>query len=330
MPDSIPSAGLAAAAILGGFAGLVWSADRFVAGAAAIARSFGVAPLVIGLTIVSFGTSAPEVMVSLSAAIKDAGQLAVGNAIGSNIANIALVLGVTLLVSAIPVQKHLLRHELPVLLLVTAAAGIFLHDHALARWEAALFLLALVPVVFFLVKSKRAELTPGEVAEETEEIPEISRVAAPLWFIAGLVILIISADILVWGAKTTATHFGVSQLIIGLTVIAIGTSLPELAASVMSALKGHHDIAVGNIVGSNIFNLMAVMAIPGVMQPLLLDDKVFARDYLAMLGVTMLLALAVAAKLHSAKEVEQVRLGKLIGVVLLTLYMAYMALLGLT
>lgn len=330
MPDLIPSTLLAFAAILVGFAGLVWSADRFVAGAAAIAKSFGVTPLVIGLTIVSFGTSAPEVMVSVNAAIRDAGQLAVGNAIGSNIANIALVLGVTLLVSAIPLQRHLLRQELPVLLLVTAVAGAFLFDRAMARWESILFLASLVPVIFYLVKSKQAELTPGEIAEELDEVPDMPRGAALLWFVIGLVILIVSADILVWGAKTTAESFGVSQLVIGLTVIAVGTSLPELAASVMSALKGHHDIAVGNIIGSNIFNLMAVMAIPGVMRPLPLDDAVFARDYLAMLGVTLLLALAIAAKLLFTKPTAGAHLGRVMGVVLLTLYVGYMALLGLT
>lgn len=330
MPDSIPPSALAFAAIVVGFAGLVWSADRFVAGAAAIAKAFGVTPLVIGLTIVSFGTSAPEVMVSLNAAVQDAGQLAVGNAIGSNIANIALVLGVTLLVSAIPLQKHLLRHELPVVLLVTVVAGVFLFDRVLARWESILFLVALVPVIFYLVKSKKAELTPWEIAEELDEVPDMPRLAALLWFAAGLVILIASADILVWGAKTTAESFGVSQLVIGLTVIAIGTSLPELAASVMSALKGHHDIAVGNIIGSNIFNLMAVMAIPGVMRSLPLDDAVFSRDYIAMFGVTLLLALVIAAKLLGARPPARADMGRVTGAVLLTLYLGYMALLGLT
>lgn len=330
MPDSFPPIAVAFAAILAGFAGLVWSADRFVAGAAAIAKSFGVTPLVIGLTIVSFGTSAPEVMVSINASIRNAGQLAVGNAIGSNIANIALVLGVTLLVSAVPLRKHIIRHELPVLLLVTAVAGALLFDRSLARWESTLFLAALTPVVFYLVKSKRAELTSAEIAEELDDVPGMPRRRALLWFAVGLVILILSADILVWGAKTTAESFGVSQLVIGLTVIAVGTSLPELAASVMSALKGHHDIAVGNIIGSNIFNLMAVMAIPGVIRPLPLDDAIFYRDYLAMLGVTLLLALTIAAKLLFTKSAAGPHMGRVIGAILLILYVGYMALLGLT
>lgn len=330
MPDSFPPIAVAFAAILAGFAGLVWSADRFVAGAATIAKSFGVTPLVIGLTIVSFGTSAPEVMVSINASIRNAGQLAVGNAIGSNIANIALVLGVTLLVSAVPLRKHIIRHELPVLLLVTAVAGALLFDRSLARWESTLFLAALTPVVFYLVKSKRAELTSAEIAEELDDVPGMPRRRALLWFAVGLVILILSADILVWGAKTTAESFGVSQLVIGLTVIAVGTSLPELAASVMSALKGHHDIAVGNIIGSNIFNLMAVMAIPGVIRPLPLDDAIFYRDYLAMLGVTLLLALTIAAKLLFTKSAAGPHMGRVIGAILLILYVGYMALLGLT
>jgi len=317
-----------------GFISLVWSADRFVAGAAAIARSFGVAPLVIGLTIVSFGTSAPEVMVSISAAVQGAGDLAVGNAIGSNIANIGLVLATTTLVASIPVQKHILKHELPILLLITLAAGLFLSDASLNRIEGGILLLSLVPAIWYLVRIKQQKLSPNEIAEEQETIREMPRKLAIFWFIVGLIVLMISSEILVWGAKSAAQMAGVSPLVIGLTVIAIGTSLPELAASMMSAIKGHHDIALGNIVGSNMFNLMAVMAIPGVTTGITMEKSVFIRDYPVMLGLTLMLTLLIVNALWSAKRQPPdqqnpsiAKLGKLSGSILLVTYIGYYVLL---
>lgn len=325
MLDSIPPMALAAIAILFGFGGLVWSADRFVAGSAAIAKSFGVAPLVIGLTIVSFGTSAPEVMVSISASLKHAGELAIGNALGSNIANMGLVLGVTLLIASIPVQKHIFHHELPVLLFVTLVSGALLYGGYLADWEGWLLLILLPVVMLYLVKAKQKELSPEEIAQEQEEIPDMTRPQAFVWFLIGLVALMVSSEVLVWGATTTAVHFGVSPLIIGLTVIAVGTSLPELAASVMSALKGHHDIALGNIVGSNIFNLLAVMAVPGIISPPNMDPAVFNRDYITMLGITLILTAAVATVLLRKDKKGQSQLGKGTGILLLVSYIAYYA-----
>lgn len=325
MLDTIPPIALAAIAILIGFGGLVWSADRFVAGSAAIAKSFGVAPLVIGLTIVSFGTSAPEVMVSISASLKDAGDLAIGNALGSNIANIGLVLGATLLIAAIPVQKHIFRHELPVLLLVTVISGALLYGGVLSPWEGWL-LLALLPVLMlYLVRAKQKELSPAEIDLEQEDIPEMPRPRAILWFAIGLVALMLSSEVLVWGAKTTAEYFSVSPLIIGLTVIAVGTSLPELAASVMSALKGHHDIALGNIIGSNIFNLLAVMAVPGIISPPIMEAAVFNRDYMTMLGITLIITAAIAIVLLRKNTKGTSQLGKGTGFILLACYVAYYA-----
>lgn len=320
MLDFIPTIYLAFIAILIGIAGLVWSADRFVAGAASIAKVFGVAPMIIGLTIVSFGTSAPEVMVSVIAAFSGAGDLAVGNAIGSNIANIALVLGATTLIAYIPVQAHLLRDELPILLLVTLAAGYMLWDALLSVAEGWILLGLLVPSIWYLVHIKQKSFSKEEVSEE-EELPELSRNAAILWFIVGLALLVISSKILVWGAETAALHFNVSPLIIGLTIIAIGTSLPELAASVLSAIRGHHDIALGNIIGSNLFNLLAVMSIPGIVGSQQMDALVFSRDYMTMLGVTLLLALALVAVLFISKTK---RIGKVSGVLLLISYFVYM------
>ncbi len=321
MTDFIPLIALAAIAILVGFVGLVWSADRFVAGSAALANSFGISALIIGLTIVSFGTSAPEIMVSLNASFIQAGDLAIGNAIGSNIANIALVLAITLLISNIPVQKHLLQHEFPILLFVTLLSGVFLFDGQLTPIEGWILLILLPCVLIFLIKIKKRSITPKELEQETEDIPEMSRKHAIIWFVIGLIALMISSKILVWGAETTAVYFNVSPLIIGLTVIAIGTSLPELAASVASALKGHHDIALGNIIGSNIFNLLAVMSLPGIIFPPTMGPEVFNRDFITMLAVTLIVGGAVFFALKSKNTPP--KLGKATGLILLASYISY-------
>ena len=325
MLDTLPTIVFAYVAILVGFVGLIWSADKFVLGSASIARNFGLSPLLVGLTIVSFGTSAPEVIVSISASQKGAGDLAIGNAIGSNIANIGLVLAATMLVAKIPVQKHILFDELPALLLITFISGVFLFDAKLVTWEGWVLLLLIFPVMLYLINRKKKDLSPQEISEESE-YDSVPRFWAIVWFIVGLAILIISSEILVWGAKTTAIHYGVSPLIIGLTVIAIGTSLPELAASVASALKGHHDIALGNIVGSNLFNLLAVMSIPGIIFPPSLDVSIFYRDYAVMLGLTLFLAFMIFISLKR-KNVSKPMLGPTIGVSLLVGYIAYYILL---
>jgi len=319
--DSIPTIYLAACAILIGFVGLIWSADRFVAGAAAFALNFGVTPMIIGLTVVSFGTSAPEILVSLNAALADSGDIAIGNALGSNIANIGLVLAITALVANIPVQKHILKDEMPILLLVTAVAGVFLFDGELKRWEGWTLLLMLIPLLAFMIWAKQGNLSPQE-QEQEEDIPAMPMMHACFWFLIGLVILIASSKVLVWGAQTTAEFYQVSPLIIGLTVLAIGTSLPELAASVVSALKGHHDIALGNIIGSNIFNLLAVMSLPGIIAPLTVGSEVFERDFLVVAGLTLLLFAAIVfSMLGWSKKGPQ--LGRIIGVILLACYATY-------
>ena len=305
-----------------GFVGLIWSADRFVGGSAAMARSFGISKLIIGLTIVAFGTSAPEVIVSINAGIRGAGDLAVGNALGSNLANIGLVLGVTALIAALPIQQHLLKTEVPVLLLVTAMAGWFLFDAHLTRLEGLILLFTLPCAMGVIIWSKRHH--PEEVEDE---IPDMTRGRAFFWFAVGLVLLIVSSDLLVRGASELALAFGVSPLIIGLTVVAVGTSLPELAASVASALKGHHDIAIGNVIGSNLFNILAVMAIPELIQPLTMEASVFGRDYLAMAGLTALLAAALYLSAIVHKNRGGARLGKTTGLLLLALYAGYYILL---
>lgn len=313
--------------VLFGLLGLLWGADRFVAGSAAAAKNFGISPLVIGLTIVSIGTSAPEIIVAISAALKDAGDMAVGNAIGSNLANIGLVLGITALVCPIPTQGHLIKQEGPVLLAITLLAGFFIFDGELSRTEGITLALIIPPLIALTIYYKKRHPNP-ETVEEGEAIPAMSTTAALLWFLVGLGALLISSEALVWGAKEFALFFGVSQLIIGLTVVAVGTSLPELAASVMSAIRGHHDIALGNIFGSNLFNLLAVMSVPGIIAPLALDREVFYRDYLAMSALTLTLIIIIAWSIwRGRKEHRQGRLSKKVGMTLLTLYAIYYAVL---
>lgn len=313
--------------VIFGLLGLLWGADRFVAGSAGAAKNFGISPLVIGLTIVSIGTSAPEIIVAINAALKDAGDMAVGNAIGSNLANIGLVLGITALICPIPTQSHLLKQEGPVLLGITLLAGFFIFDGGLSRTEGIILACIIPPLLAITVYYKKRHPNP-ETVDEGEAIPTMSTTTAILWFLVGLSALLISSEALVWGAKQFALFFGVSQLVIGLTVVAIGTSLPELAASVMSAVRGHHDIALGNIFGSNLFNLLAVMSVPGIISPLALEREVFYRDYMAMSLLTVILVATIAFSLwRGRKEHRQALLSKKIGITLLILYGLYYAVL---
>jgi len=317
-------------AVIVGFAGLIWSADRFVAGSAALAHNLGIPKMVIGLTIVAFGTSAPEVVVSISASVREAGELAVGNALGSNLANIGMVLGITALIAPLPFYRHLLVREVPALLLITALAGIFLFDSQLHAWEGWILLLVLPVVMAFLTLSKQRD-----ASEFDDDIPVLGALAATLWFLAGLTLLIVSSEVLVWGAEELALAVGVTPLVVGLTVIAVGTSLPELAASVMSALKGHQDMALGNIIGSNLFNVLAVMAIPALIEQPAMDTAVFGRDFIAMTLITALLALAIYVDYALARnrptrpgEPSQAlerhgHLGKSVGALLLLAYGGY-------
>lgn len=297
---------------------LVWSADKFVLGAASTALNFGMSPLLIGLTIVSFGTSAPEIVVAIMATIDDSGTLAVGNAIGSNIANIALVLGATALIAPLPVKDSVRSKELPLMLAVTVIAGAVLFNLKLDVIDSIiLFAALLISLVLF------ARFQQDMADHEDEEIEKLSTSSSIFWLLFGLVLLVASSKALVWGATQIAEGFGVSDLVIGLTIVAIGTSLPELAASIASALRGHHDIAIGNIIGSNIFNIGAVMSIPALAGTIELSSEVFIRDYSLMLALSvLLLAFCFMRKPASVKRFE--------GIVLLGIYTGYMALLYLT
>ncbi len=276
-------------AILIGFVALLWSADRFITGAASIAFQSGMSKMLIGLTIVAFGTSAPEIMVSFFAALDNSSNMAVGNAIGSNLANIGLVLGITALIAAIPATSKMVKTEMPILVIVTLIAGYTLHDQTISFLDSILLFSGLLAFTVYLFKQQQSNDTLlKEEEEDVEHFTGLSTNQAWIHFTTGLIILLLSANLLVWGAKEIAIALEVPELIIGLTIVAIGTSLPELAASVTSALRGHHEIAFGNIIGSNIFNLLIVMAIPGFVGGANLDANIFTRDYLAMFSITML------------------------------------------
>jgi len=309
-------------AIIGGIALLAWSADRFVVGAATFAHNLGMSTLMVGLTIVSIGTSAPEILVSSIAAFMGASGLAVGNALGSNIANIALVLGVTALLVPIPVNSQLPKKELPILLIATFATLIILFDLELSRFDGILLLAGLVIALGVIIHLNIPRNSVAEVEEEleTEIDNEMSTGKAIGMLLFGLVLLIASSRVLVWGATELALSFGISHLVIGLTIVAIGTSLPELAASVASALKGHHDMVVGNIIGSNLFNLLAVMSMPAIIQPFAFGQEVLERDYLAMGSLTLLLAVFCLLK----KRGGTAAIGRGKGLLLSSLYIGYL------
>jgi len=309
--------------IFAGLIGVVWSSDKFIDGAAAIARLAGLSPLLIGLTIVSLGTSAPEIVVSTIASLSGSGELAVGNALGSNIANTGLVLGVTLIIRAMSVEASATRRELPQMLGATLLAGALLVDGTLSFLDGTVLLGALIIFLFLLAQR-------GSVAASVLQEPGATRAGvAWLKFVGGLALLVISSRVLVIGAVNVATLLGVSELIVGLTIVAIGTSLPELAASVVSAIKGHSDIALGTIVGSNIFNLLIVLPIPGLMTSLPISPDVINRDWLFTFLLAMFLLFFTwqaqrTATSHSSATGE---LGRAAGVVLLGTYLGYLTIL---
>lgn len=290
-----------------GLALLVWSADRLVFGAAALAKNLGVTPLVIGMTILAMGSSAPEMMVSATAALAGKTDTAVGNVLGSNIANIALILGLTALLKPLAISSGIIRRELPLMMAVTLIAGALLWDSHLGFIEGVLLIVLFVAFLLAMLKISRNAKDSGDpLADEQEsEIPEgVSNKAALVWVAIGLVLLPYAANMLVDSAVTIAKYFGMSDLVIGLTIIAIGTSLPELAASVASIYKGEDDMAVGNIIGSNVFNILAVMGIPGLLNPSVLSPLAMGRDYYVMLAVSVLLILMALGKRRRINRVE--------------------------
>ncbi|MDX1593651.1 MAG: calcium/sodium antiporter [Gammaproteobacteria bacterium] len=306
-------------AVVAGLAMLVWSAGRFVDGAAATAWHLGVAPLLIGILVIGFGTSAPELTVSVFSAAQGNSGLALGNAYGSNIANIGLILGVTALVAPITVRSAVLRRELPLLLGVTLLAWLLLADgrfgRADAAWQLGLFTLLVAWSVFEGLRNRNDPLA----ADAVREIPALSLRAGLAWTGVGLVLLVVASRVLVWGAVGLAQAVGVSDLVIGLTVVAVGTSLPELASALVAARRGEHELALGNVLGSNLFNTLLVASTAAMIAPGDVEPKLIARDLPMMAAFTVAL-LAMGLGLHGEGRINRVE-----GTALVTAFCGYTA-----
>ncbi|KZN51320.1 calcium/sodium antiporter [Pseudoalteromonas luteoviolacea] len=306
-----------------GFIALVWSADRFVFGAAALAKNFGVPTLIVGLTIVAMGSSAPEMMVAAQAALSDKTDTAVGNAVGSNIANILLVLGITALLRPLAVGSGILRREMPLLIIVSLGAWYIISDNYFSATEGFVLLAGFASFILGLIyitkNSGKDQEDDPLVSEACDEVPDnVPTKNALLWLVVGMIVLPVSADLLVDSAVDIAKFFGMSDLLIGLTIIAIGTSLPELAACVAGVLKNEDDLALGNIIGSNIFNILAVLSIAGILNPAQLDMNISQRDIYVMLGATAALII-MSVNLRGKRQINRVE-----GGVLLAAFVGYM------
>jgi cation:H+ antiporter len=277
------------AALIVGLVLLVWSADLFIEGSASTARHFGMPPLLIGMVVIGFGTSAPEMVVSVLAASQGNPGIALGNAYGSNITNIALILGLTALISPIAVHSQVLRKELPLLSAVTILAAWQIWDGQITRAEAVILLVVFVALMGWTIRQGllgKGDALGTEVVQELESNPMPIRWSI-IRLLVGLVLLIASSRMLVWGAVEIARTFGVSDLLIGLTIVAIGTSLPELASAIIATRKGEHDLALGNVLGSNLFNTLAVVGLAGIIHPMSVGSEVFSRDMLVMAVLTL-------------------------------------------
>jgi cation:H+ antiporter len=309
------------ALVISGISLLVWSADRFTDGAAAIARNFGISPLIVGLTIVAMGSSAPEIIVSFNAAMKGTPGLAIGNAIGSNIANVGMVLGIAAIVVPLKVQSEMLKREIPVLFSVMVLALGLMLDLKLTWNDGIILLLSLAAYIAWLTRSAMRSRHKCDLmlTELIDELPEqMPNWKAFMWVTIGLILLQFSSNLLVNGATAIAYEFGVSDFLIGVTIVAVGTSLPELAASVTGVLKGEHELAIGNVIGSNIFNLLAVLGVPA----LVVDVDVYAENL--KLDYTFMFALIVAVCIMAwGRKGQPGEINRLEGSVLLLLFIGY-------
>ncbi|WP_194091295.1 calcium/sodium antiporter [Vibrio hibernica] len=298
---------IAVGLLIVGLALLVWSADKLVYGSAAVAKNMGISPLVIGMTILAMGSSAPEMMVSATAALDGKTDTAIGNVIGSNIANIALILGIAALIKPLSIGSTILRRELPLMMIVTVIAGFLLWDNYFGFSEGIILMVLFVGFILMMLKISKEEKNNNDVLldQQESEIPDgVDNKKAIFWVIVGLILLLISSKLVVDNAVIIAKFFGMSDLIIGLTIIAIGTSLPELAASVAGVMKGEDDMAVGNVIGSNIFNILAVMGLPGLINPSMISEHIMGRDFWVMLGISTLLVLMALGKSRRISRIE--------------------------
>ncbi len=306
--------------LVAGLVLLIIAADRFVQGAAATAKHLGVSTMLVGLIVVGFGTSAPEMVVSAIASFKGNSGIALGNAVGSNITNISLVLGVGLVMVPMHIQSQTIKREMPILLVVSLLVLFLLFDHQLTRVDGVILLVSMLIVTVLLgyvsVKDGKDRFAQELEAEYDFSI-SLQKSLLLLGF--GIIALPVASHVMVLGATDIAIHFGVPDLVIGLTIVALGTSLPELAATIASIMKNEHDLAIGNVVGSNIFNLLGVIGISGVIRAYEFSDDFLRYDYFFMLLLTVFLFLASVYFVLKDKL-----LSRIIGVVLLLLYVSYM------
>ncbi len=315
---------LAIVAVILGLAVLVWSADKFVDGAVGIAEFCGMSTLLIGMVIVGFGTSAPELTVSAISASQGNPEIALGNAYGSNIANIALILGTTALISPILMQRSVIRGDLPILIAVSILSIVLVWDGSVVRWNGVLLLVVFALVMGYSIwrELKKAKAEALDAVEDESAGKQTSLGKSIFWLVLGLALLVASSRALVWGAVEIARTLGVSDLLIGLTIVAIGTSLPELASSIAAARKGENDLALGNIIGSNLFNTLAVVGLAATISPM--DEIEKAVTYRDM---PLMTALTVALIVLGFRRKGDGRLNRIAGAILLAVYIGYLALL---
>jgi len=316
---------LAVLAVIAGLLLLTFAADQFVSSASIVARALGMSPLLIGMLIIGFGTSTPEIFVSVNAAWQGNPGLALGNAYGSNIINVAVILGLTALLAPIAVQSAVVRREIPLLLAATALTlALVYHDGHLGRNDGVMLLVMFLFVMGWSIRqgmngrndplAREIELEVGAPQEGRQLVVQI------IWLLVGLALLILSSRILVWGAVHIAQALGLSDLVIGLTIVAIGTSLPELASSLVAVRKGEHDLVLGNIIGSNLFNTLIVAGLTVVISPVMASAELLRRDLPVMAALTLVLLLVALSSPGRSR-----RIGRLEGGVLLSSYVAYLA-----
>ncbi|MDE1477142.1 calcium/sodium antiporter [Xenorhabdus bovienii] len=310
---------LTIALLITGLILLVYGSDRLVYGAAVFARSLKIPPYIVGLTIMGIGTSLPELMVSITAAQDGLPNMAIGNAIGSNITNLLLITGAASLIRPITVKSDILRRELPLMLLITAFVGYILAGSYLSRLDGIVLLLTALFFIALMIKMTTVSQDDGldsYMQERDAELPvEGNKGIALLWVVLGLIILPISTRMVIDNAAVVARIYGISELIIGLTILAVGTSLPELATSIAAAIKGENDMAMGNIIGSNVFNITLVLGIPGILSPSVISPQAFSRDFWVMMAASVLFTIFCLGRKH--------RLNRLNGVLLLGCFIAY-------
>ncbi len=309
---------LALVAIVVGLIVLMWSADRFIIGAQNISSLFNVPPIIVGVFMLGFGTSAPEMVVAAIATLDGAPGIAIGNVVGSNIANIGLVLGITAMIAPLTLSSKTFKRETMLVLLITIVALYLFSDYQLQFTDGIILILLFTFVLSIVYFTSGNE---DMAAEQHENSEEVSLKTASFQLLSGLIVLLLSARLLVWGAVEVALFFGISEAIIGLTIVAIGTSLPELATSIAAVRKKHYDLSIGNILGSNLFNLLAVLPIPALLAAPAIEKELLDRDGLIMLGFTVLLIIFIGMNW------PKLRISRWQGGVLLTLFCSYMGLL---